>query len=538
MRSGRMKNLGWALLIALSFNLTACLENQGSVEFGSAGSGSNTNSDFSVVTEPSPTPSVEPSPTVAPPSGEAASFLINNGSKLTDSSKLNLSFVSVFSAAYLKLSVGSDCSGGAWEDFVDSKVYQSSQTNQNVVLSVQYKDYDGRVSECLSASTVIDEAGPEIVFAKYPTSTVEEGSDVEIVFTVTDAGSGVDKVTCSFAGVAKTCAAGTNTVKIPSMVSGTYTLAVSATDKLAHSSAKSITFEVSSKYKSLVQTVQVVPNKKVDLLIVIDNSGSMEYEQKNMASRVKNLLSVMKGLDWQIAVTTTDPRDITLGDGRLVQLTGKKGSYILTSAMADAEAQTLLGATLQRSEVGSGDEQAIYVTYRAIERSLSASGGNVNFIRSDAQLAVLTISDEDESKNGTKNDPQSLLNFISQTYGGQKAFSFHSIITRPGDTACKSTNGYAYGYRYEQFSKLTGGVIGDVCASDYAAQVSGIADGVRKTLKTFTLTCAPVVDSVRSISVLKDGQPYAGAYTMNGVNMVFSADLPQGEYKVYYSCVK
>ncbi|WP_413292819.1 hypothetical protein ACLSU7_15520 [Bdellovibrio sp. HCB185ZH] len=535
-----MKNLGWALLLAMTFNLTACLENQGSVEFGSAGSGSNTNSDFSVVTEPSPTPTVEPSPsaTPAPPTGEAAVFQINNGAKLTDSANLELSFISVFSAAYLKLSTGADCSNGSYEPFVDSKMYQSAATNQNVALSVMYKDYDGRTSECLNASILIDEAGPEIVFAKYPTSTVEEGSDVEIVFTVSDVGSGIDKVTCSFAGVSKACAAGTNTIKIPSMVSGTYTLAVTAADKLAHSSAKSITFDVSSKYKSLVQNVQVTPNKKVDLLIVIDNSGSMEYEQKNMASRVKNLLSVIKGLDWQIAVTTTDPRDVTLGDGRLVQLTGKKGQYILTSAMADAEAQTLLGATLQRSEVGSGDEQAIYVTYRAIERSLSQTGGNVNFVRPDAQLAVLTISDEDESKNGTKNDPQSLLNFISQTYGGQKAFSFHSIITRPGDTACKSTNGYAYGYRYEQISKLTGGVIGDVCAADYAAQVSGIADGVRKTLKTFTLTCAPVVDSVRSISVLKDGQPYAGAYTVSGVNMVFSADLPQGQYQVYYSCVK
>ncbi|WP_413575716.1 hypothetical protein ACLVWU_15275 [Bdellovibrio sp. HCB290] len=535
-----MKNLGWAILLTMSVTLTACLENQGSVEFGSAGSGSNTNGDFSVVTEPSPTPSPSPeeSPTPTPPAGESAVFQINGGAKLTDSSNLELSFISVFSAAYLKLSEGADCSGGTWESFVDSKMYQSAKSNQNVTLSVQYKDYDNRVSECLNASILIDEMGPEIVFSKYPNSTVEEGSDVEIVFTVTDAGAGVDKVTCTFAGVAKPCAAGTNTIKIPSMVSGTYTLAVSATDKLAHSSGKSITFEVSSKYRSLVQTVQVTPNKKVDLLIVIDNSGSMEYEQKNMAKRVQNLLSVIKGLDWQIAVTTTDPRDVKLGDGRLVELTGKKGSYILTSAMADAEAQSLLGATLQRTETGSGDEQAVYVTYRAIERSLSQSGGNVNFVRPDAQFSVLVISDEDESKNGTKNDPQSLLNFVSQTYGGQKAFSFHSIITRPGDTACKSTNGYAYGYRYEQFSKLTGGVIGDVCAADYAAQVTGIADGIRKTLKTFTLTCAPVVDATKAVTVTKDGQPYSGAFTVNGVNMVFSNDLPQGEYKVYYSCVK
>ncbi|MBO9666154.1 MAG: hypothetical protein J7501_05020 [Bdellovibrio sp.] len=534
-----MKTLGWVCVVALSLNLVACLDNQGGSEVPSS---NNTNNNFDVETDPnnsgpSPTPSVTPTP--APSS--LTYIVINKGEALTDSRSLNVDLGSEFYANFVKISESSDCSGGTWGPFQGnegSQVVVSSKTNQSVPLSAQFKDVDGRVSDCVSSSIVIDEAGPQIIFAKYPSTTVEEGSDVEIVFTVTDDGAGVDSVTCEFAGVAKTCGAGSNTVKIPKMVAGTYTLAVSATDKLNHASGKSITFQVSSMYKQMVQNVGVTAANKVDILIVIDNSGSMEYEQKNMASRVKNLLSVIKGLDWQIAVTTTDPRDITLGDGRLVQLSGKKGQYILTSAMTDADAQATLGATLQRSETGSGSEQGIYVTYRAIERSLAASGGNVNFIRPDAQLAALVISDEDESANATKNDPQSLLNFISSTYKGQKAFSFHSIITRPGDTACKATNGYAYGYRYEQISKLTGGVIGDVCAADYAAQVQGIAEGVRKTLKTITLSCTPVVDSLRSVTVLKDGQAYTAKNSLQGLNLVFDDMLPVGQYQVYYSCVK
>ncbi len=87
-------------------------------------------------------------------------------------------------------------------------------------------------------------------------------------------------------------------------------------------------------------------------------------------------------------------------------------------------------------------------------------------------------------------------------------------------------------------SKLTGGVIGDVCATDYAAQVQGIAEGVRKTLKSFTLACAPVVDAMRSILVLKDGQVYNGTRKMEGLNLVFDEMLPAGNYEVYYSCLK
>lgn len=537
-----MRLLGLASVVVLSMNLVACLENGGGTEVPS---NLNTNNDFSVVTDPtggsnsSSGSESSGSGTAEPPivvTGDG--FTINGGATLTDSTSLRLDFVSPFFANFVKVTENADCSGGSFEAYADSKNYVSSKTNQNVTLSVQFRDVDQRTSPCYQRSISIDQAGPDIVFAKYPTTTVEEGSDVEIVFTVTDAISGVGSVSCSLNGVASSCAAGTNTVKIPKIAGGSYTLAVSATDKLEHTSGKSITFQVSSLYKQMVQSVKVTPNNKVDILVVIDNSGSMEYEQKNMASRVKNLLSVIKGLDWQIAVTTTDPRDITLGDGRLVPLTGKTGKYILTSAMSDSDAQTTLGATLQRPETGSGSEQAIYATYRAIERSLAASGGNVNFIRSDAQLAVLVISDEDESANGTKNDPQSLLNFISKTYSGQKAFSFHSIITRPGDTACKSTNGYAYGYRYEQFSKLTGGVIGDVCAADYAVQVQGIAEGVRKTLKSITLACAPVVDSIRTVTVTKDGQAYTAKSSLQGVNLVFDDMLPEGQYQVNYSCVR
>ena len=81
-------------------------------------------------------------------------------------------------------------------------------------------------------------------------------------------------------------------------------------------------------------------------------------------------------------------------------------------------------------------------------------------------------------------------------------------------------------------------MIGDVCASDYAAQVQGVAEGVRKTLKTVTLACEPVIDSMRSLLVLKDGQEYKGARTVTGMNVTFDDMLPQGNYEVYYSCLR
>lgn len=544
-----MKNLGLMSTLIAAIALTGCLDNGGGTEVKQ----DLNNGDFSVITEPetgsgggSNGGSTEEGSTGTggdngggtPAPSEPDGFDINKGAVLTASTSLGLDFYPPFHTAYTKVSENESCGGGAWVDYSESGTLLSSKTNQNVPVSVQFRDHDGRTSSCYVRRIYIDQIGPDIVFAKYPSAPVEEGLDVELIFTVTDAGAGVASVTCSMGSSTKACAAGQNKIVLPKLAGGDYTLKVSAKDKLGHASEKSISFKVSSMYKQMVNNVKVNEYQKVDILFVIDNSGSMEYEQKSMASRVRNFLDVVKGLDWQIAVTTTDPVHKTLGDGRLVQLYNKPGQYILTSSMNDTDARNTLSNTLQRSETGSGSEQGIFAAYRAIERSMSASGGNANFIRNDSQLAVVVISDEDESANGAKNDPANFVKFVADSFGSQKAMSFHSIIARPDDQACLKGEGYSAGFRYEQISKLTGGVIGDVCASDYAAQVQGIAEGVRKTLKSITLTCAPVVDAMRSILVLKDGQVYDGTRKMEGLNLVFDQMLPQGNYEVYYSCVK
>ena len=45
---------------------------------------------------------------------------------------------------------------------------------------------------------------------------------------------------------------------------------------------------------------------KVDILIVNDNSASMDAEQKKMGTRFGSFVSAFNGIDYQIAMTTTD----------------------------------------------------------------------------------------------------------------------------------------------------------------------------------------------------------------------------------------
>ena len=52
----------------------------------------------------------------------------------------------------------------------------------------------------------------------------------------------------------------------------------------------------------------------LDILVVIDNSGSMEEEQRNLSSKLLPLLSYVSESDWKIGVVTTDKADGCLRD--------------------------------------------------------------------------------------------------------------------------------------------------------------------------------------------------------------------------------
>lgn len=500
--------------------------------------------DFVVVNDNGPTPPPKnddnttlPPPVVNPGDVEyEEGFTINNGALYTNEDFVDLSFQTL-APSQIKLGRSLNCSDGNWEPYVPQKRVQLTSLNQATTFSMRFQDWEGSMSPCYRRTITHDNIGPEVIFQTYPAATIEIGTTSEISFLVRDSIPEGVTVSCAMNDIQKPCFYGNNKAVLPELPVGNYIFTVTAKDHLQNVTTKSVNWTVHSLYKKIMQKVTVNNYKKVDVLFVIDNSGSMAYEQKSMAQRTSQFLSILQGLDYQIAVTTTDPRNINLGDGRLIPLTGGNGvDKIIDSSMNAATAQNLLSRTLQRPETGSGDEQGIRSVYRAIERYNANQSDMRSFLRDDAQLSIVLISDEDESDNTVKNDPTQLLNLVSSTWGGQKRFNFNSIITRPGDTACHNFEGYSYGHRYNTISTMTGGVIGDVCAMDYTAQVNGVADEIRRLLKTLTLTCQPL--SQFAIVIKKDGAVVNQTYTIEGLNIKFATELNPGNYEVEYTCLK
>ena len=140
--------------------------------------------------------------------------------------------------------------------------------------------------------------------------------------------------------------------------------------------------------------IQQPERNKVDVLWVIDNSGSMEQEQQALILSFESFIQyfIDSDLDWHIGVTSTDMSpgpDPGIG-GKLRRTEGH--IYI------DSDTLNPIGVFSDMAAMGtggSGIEQGIGATWAAVTRHRSCEH-NMGFYREDAKLVVIVISDEDD----------------------------------------------------------------------------------------------------------------------------------------------
>ena len=235
---------------------------------------------------------------------------------------------------------------------------------------------------------------------------------------------------------------------------------------------------------------------KVDVLFIDDNSGSMENKQLKLGSALGSFITSLGSIDWQIGITTTDVSDDPdYGlKGSLLQLTGA-ATNILTSAVPGYA--SVFANTIHRSEVGSPDERPI----RAIMQAIGKRGAqNTGFFRSTADLAIVVLSDEDESSDGVgptsdpANVPNDAINAFSSAFGNSKTMVVYGIIIAPTDTSCYNAQagvGAHYGTRVNALVNQTSGVTGSICDGDYGPALANIGDRVLSGVRTATLSEEP-----------------------------------------------
>lgn len=236
----------------------------------------------------------------------------------------------------------------------------------------------------------------------------------------------------------------------------------------------------------------------LDLLIVIDNSGSMAEEQQNLAARLDPLMQFVNESDWRINIVSTDPAN---GCSRAVIRRG------------DPNAEATFRNAIMAGTNGSGNEQGIRMAVEGL------SCPQANWLRPNSSIAILFVSDEDNcSSRGSGcsapyNAPQYLLDHLSKNLGRMpgKDARIYGVIWQP-NTACQG--GYSVGTQYAELIARTGGKSGSICDPDYAPTLRSISSDVATLLNgDFQLASVPDRGSVQ---VTVNGVPLAGGYALSG----------------------
>lgn len=428
---------------------------------------------------------------------------------------------------------------------------------------VRASDQAGNSSATAIHTWTVDLTPPLITLLKEP-KNIFVGEATSVLFSVEDKYSGVDSVSCKLNNLDISCQAnlekffnGTNV--------GANVLEIRARDKLGHESIVTRAWEVTNATEMKVSSLKVLDDRPIDILFIIDISGSMDVERQNLATRINGFINKLLGLNWKIGIVTTEPGTDPHDDGRLAPL--RFGTTIISPSKYTISPQddpifaqkTLADTMMKIPKADPAQEQGLLALKRAIERATSSSPNltilpnpNPGFFRDNADLAAIVLSDENES-GLTK--AQDVLNVIGQTWGANKRFTFHSIIFKPGDTSgtggtCPTgrTNGYEYASLSEKTgSGIVGGaVIGSICAPDYTTMLEKIGQSVKDIRYTADLACEPLDLDNNAIPdlIIKFKSPAASDYTIlnlnyqvSGIKVTFENPLTTGDYNFEYRCI-
>ncbi|MEJ7598670.1 MAG: hypothetical protein WKG01_12240 [Kofleriaceae bacterium] len=263
---------------------------------------------------------------------------------------------------------------------------------------------------------------------------------------------------------------------------------------------------------------------KMDLVFVIDDSGSMGEEQDNLATNFPMFATLLSNyvnadgdkIDFRLAVTTTsrELRYTTQPPPPLpaivISQPGDNGTFRNNCNLSrrwlepnDPDMATTLSC---RAKVGDDNPGAAEMPLLMPKYALSErmqDGTNTGFLREDALLAVVTLTDENDSSTTQNNfvlgpfddfpldfNPADLVAFYDNLKGNRTRWATAMIA---GDGMCESAFGKADdAVRLKEFvtqansQGSTQAVFSSICAGD-------LTIGLQQALELFQDACSVII---------------------------------------------
>jgi len=277
------------------------------------------------------------------------------------------------------------------------------------------------------------------------------------------------------------------------------------------------------------ETFTQAPLPALDVLFVIDSTGSMAEEQSGLGSAVGAFVAALDALvtRYQIGVISMD-----LDDGGA--LLGQP--WILTSEDPDVVAHLVANLAVGTTSPPPSRGLDAVALALADER-----GVNVGFRRDSASLQVVFVSDGDDASGEVLGDDPvgAFLDVLAEEASRTGHLARASALVGDIPSGCRGAGGTALpGDRYAEVALESGGQIASICADDFTAIAENIGATSVEWQVRFPLQADPVDGSV---TVAVDGVRQESGWGVDHVApaVVFaSPPAPDSVITVSYSLAR
>ena len=220
----------------------------------------------------------------------------------------------------------------------------------------------------------------------------------------------------------------------------------------------------------------------IDILWVVDDSGSMMPFQQNLSSNISSFLNIFvsSGVDFHMAVITTTWHSFN--------------SFVDDSTL---NAAAVMSNELMVGVSGSGNEKGLEMAELALTIGSARPGGG--FYRNDAKLVVIFVSDEPDFSSHAQSINHYITFFDSLKAPGQ--FIPVGVIGDVPSGCSIPWNNYVRhadpGYGYWELIEHYGSKWYSICAIDWGVQLQEIANEIYNR-RSFELTKPdPIEDTIQ-----------------------------------------
>lgn len=258
---------------------------------------------------------------------------------------------------------------------------------------------------------------------------------------------------------------------------------------------------------SKVPIKQVIGDSQVDILWVIDNSGSMSTFQREVINNTDLFMQEFvkdKHLSWTMGLISTDVTNrpyIGFAPGDLLN------SQTPNPVLAFQRAVGQLGT------YGSGYEE----TFEPIRKNLESYPA---FARKDAYLAMISVTDADEQSAMSS---QVFLQYLQSKKGSLSRAIFYGAFGAD-DLGCRNGEGWNYSRgKYEAVIQATQGRYFPICTSTFGKDLAALGTDLvkRVTQPMIRLSKRPKISSIR---VSFQGRALPGGLKEDGGFWVYDFD--------------